>query len=1001
MLVLALCRAAPAWALDPGVRLDAYHHQSWGGPQGAPREIDAMAQTPDGWLWLGTTAGLMRFDGVRFEPFVARDGERLLSNGITVLAPHPNGELWIGYTFGGLSVLRDGRIRHVAPRVTSPVGSTYAIAFERDGGVWVASSLGLMLYRDGNWTQVDAGWGYPGNRAEYVYRDHYDRLWASDGKALYLLDRASRRFARVRDVPRNPMLLTSPDGRVWLMDGKQVWLLPAPSGGWRPPPVTTVAASSFQSLFDRDGNFWAGNCPVAVCVTRPADWQARPGVFPARAGAERFDRPWSLSSPNVHSMMQDREGNLWVGTVGGLDRFRHNKLIRVPFPPGAERLALAQDASGALWATTRSVGIGGLLWRIRDGAMVGQPSDQRIDMVVAGNGGTVLVAGERGIERRLGERILERYPMPPLRPGEQSGTIVVLVAEDDDSLWLGIGGRGVYRWHGGRWTPPSAHPQLSGLMYIATNGGARTWFGLRDNRVVVRDGDHWRAYGAADGVAVGPVRFIDAAGDVVISGDHGMAVLKGGRFEPIDAASPGLLANVSGLAVTADGDRWLNTNRGLLRVRAADWRRSMDDPRAVLRTTLWNDVDGYPGSAEIVNRSPSVFVARDGKVWVAATGGPAWFDPAGARRNALAPQVRIQAIHARGRSLAPEAAGVLAAGTDRLQIDYTALSYTMPERVRFRYRLLGLDADWQEVGTRRVAYYTNLGPGSYRFEVGAVNEDGVAGAVAATAPFEIAPRFYQTWWFALLCLAALAALTLLLVRLRLARVRRQLQARLEERLGERERIARTLHDTFLSSLQGLVLRLEAVAGRLAPGSAERVQVDEVLELADRVVAEGRDRVMDLRAAPETPGLAEALDKAAASLRTPDGAPVMLCAIGGPVYLPCALHDEVYHIGREAIANALRHANARRIEVEVRQDRRAVTVAIRDDGPGLSDDVRLHGRAGHWGLQGMRERAQRIGAQLAIHNREEGGLEVVLSLPQRQVAAQRQAAQAQVADTSEG
>ncbi|MEH6438110.1 sensor histidine kinase [Massilia sp. DD77] len=990
-LTLWLGWAAPVRALDPAVRLGAYHHDIWTGEQGAPREIDAMAQTLDGWIWLGTTSGLVRFDGVRFEAFQPADGHSLLGKGITALAPHPNGDLWIGYTFGGLSVLREGRLHHLSPVAGNPVGATYSIAFERDGSAWVAATTGLFHVRDGVLTRMGAAQNYPMARAEYVYRDHYDRLWASDGVALYLLDRASGRFAPLFPVRHNPLILGSPDGRVWILDDGRVRLLPEPAGGWRPAPARALAGSSFQTLFDRDGNFWKGNCPVGLCRAFPASWQANEKQFPDRVGDERLDQSWQMSSLNVHSMMEDREGNIWVGTVAGLERFRHNKLIRLPFPSDAERLGLAHDGGGTIWAATQSPGDIARLWRVDDGAMRLVPTDQNAYVVTAAGDGTVLVGGNRRIERRRGDQLLESIPLPPVLPGQNKRNYVILVVQDHDSLWVGIGGRGLYRWHGGKWLPPEAHPQLKGLLFATADARGRTWFGLRNNRVVLRDGEDWREYGERDGIALGGVRFIDARGEVLLSGDNGMAVLRDGRFRPIVPEQADTLSNVSGIALTADGDRWLNTSRGLLRVRAADWSASMRDAAVPLRASLWNEVEGYPGSAETVVRMPSAFTAPDGKVWLAGTDGAAWFDPARLRANALAPLVEIQAIHAGGRRHLPGGIAAFAPGTERLQIDYTALSYTMPERVSFRYRLVGLDQGWQEVGARRVAYYTNLGPGSYRFEVEAMNEDGVASGVAATAPFEIRPRFVQTRAFAALCVALAALAVFLLVRLRLAQVRRQLQARLEERFNERERIARTLHDTFLQSLQGLILRLQALALRLEPGSEARKQLDSALDLADKVVLEGRDQVMDLRVAADAPTLAQALADAAALLKEGSTVRVALRTEGNCVQLPCALHDEVYHIAREAIANAVRHARAELIEIDLACHGGQMVLAVRDDGIGLDPLVQMHGRPGHWGLTGMRERAARIGGRLVIRNRPARGAEVVLTLQADAAGSQRAAA----------
>jgi signal transduction histidine kinase/ligand-binding sensor domain-containing protein len=983
--ILALCACLLGWAnpvlaLDPSMRLDALYHDIWREKEGAPREIEAMAQTADGWLWLGTTSGLYRFDGVSFTPFAPRDGGRLLGASITVLLPRANGELWIGYTLGGLSVVRDGRFEHVAPKPGEPIGATFALAFDAEDSLWVASSSGLFRYRDGRLERIGADWGFPGNYAEYVYHDHYGRLWASDGKQIFLLDRAAGRFAPVMATTRYPMLLASNDGRIWALAGNAMQVLPAPPGGWRPRPESRLRSSSFQSLFDRDGNFWNGNCPVGLCRIFPATWQRERERISIGKGEDRFDRPWQMSSLNVHSMMEDREGNLWVGTIAGVERLRPNKLRHVPFDEQTENAYLVEDGDGVLWAATTGMDDLGKLWQVRDGVPVAQESDQKVYLVAPGKDGSVLLGGGERIERRRGERMLATYPLPARGPNDPTRNFVAMVADDGDALWVAIGGRGLFRWQDGVWHPPAAHPQIKGPTSYGRDARGRMWFGLRNNRLLLRAEDgRWHAFGEEEGIKVGPVRFIDMKHELVIAGDFGAAVLRGNRFHPLLADRPELLAGLSGLAVTLDGDRWLNTVRGLVHVRAEDWRRAMRDPRVPLRTTVWNGLDGYPGSAETVSRGRTALVARDGKVWIVTTEGLAWFDRRQLWRNTEAPAVEVLAVHADGVSYRPRALASFPSGTEQLQFDYTALSYTMPERVRFRYRLVGLDHHWQEVGARRSAYYTNLGPGNYRFEVGAVNEDGVASAVASTPEFAIRPHFWQTAWFALLCASAGALAAWLLYRLRMRQVQRQFQARLRERLHERERIARTLHDTFLQSLQGLVLRLQSLALRMEAGSPMRRELDSALDLADKVIAEGRDQVMDLRLDEAVPSLAQALAEAADMLKEGSSVRVAVRTEGACVQLPCALHLEVFHIAREAIANAVRHARASLIEIDLRCEGRELLLAVRDDGIGLDPQVQESGRPGHWGLVGMRERADKIGARLAIRNRPGRGTEVVLRL----------------------
>ncbi|MDN4055132.1 triple tyrosine motif-containing protein [Massilia sp. YIM B02763] len=993
-LALALAvflHGAPAHALDPRTPLASYRLDTFGVRAGAPRHAMSIAQQADGWMWFGTPSGLYRYDGMKFELFRPRPGERLLGQYIGALRAHPNGELWISYLYGGVSVLRDGHLRHLAGVPGKPIGSVSA--FAPDGAdTWVASTTGLWRYRAGGWERFGADRGFPDGWCGDVHRDPYGRVWAADDRHVYLLDRGAGRFAPVVELAAGATIVDAPDGRVWVADGVTVRLLPAPPGGWRAPPPSPVRNSTMVTLFDRDGNYWTGGCPKALCMRRPARIAGR-DVFPDLDSGRPDVRDGKIGSASINAMMEDREGNLWTSTAAGLERLRDTRLVPLVLPdsnwPG-----LALDRTGAVWIATSDAGLHGRLWRAQGDDVAAQRSDQRSGIVAMGRDGTVLVAGRNTIERRLGDRIVARHAMPPRGRRAVARDAVLLLAEDREGIWLYLGnGRGLFRLRGGAWEPPSAHPWLAGVIYAFVDGAGRTWFGTRNNGVVLVDGDRHTEYGPGDGIALGAVTFVDAQADPVISGEGGMAVLQHGRFRPLRAEGVDL-ANVSGLVATPDGNRWLGTARGLFRVPAAAWRRSMADRGQPLRGELWDELHGFPGSGYGSSPSPTLRLAPDGRLWVAGLDGVAVYDRTRLRRNTTAPQARVQALVANEQRYEGGAAGTLRAGTTRLRFDFAAPSMTMPERVRFRYRLDGVDAAWQEAGGQRSAYYTNLGPGTYRFEVQATNEDGVAGPAATTPPFRIAPTFVQTRWFLVLCVLLAGAAAWLLYALRLAQLKRTWQARTEERIAERERIARTLHDTFLQGLHALILRLDAFAARLLPGSGERTQIEDLLDVARKVTEEGRSQVLGLRSGTGAPDLASALAASVALLRTGDDVDVAWRETGQPRTLDPDTQAEVHRIACEAVANALRHARARRIEVTLDWSGPGLVVRVADDGVGMAEELIASGLPGHWGLAGMRERAAAIGATLALHNRPGGGVEVVLALggdaapaPRRMLAAQ--------------
>lgn len=321
-------------------------------------------------------------------------------------------------------------------------------------------------------------------------------------------------------------------------------------------------------------------------------------------------------------------------------------------------------------------------------------------------------------------------------------------------------------------------------------------------------------------------------------------------------------------------------------------------------------------------------------------------------------------------------------GVSAIQADFTVASLAMPERVRFRYRLDGIDADWREAGARRSAYYSNLAPGDYIFRVAASDYNGKWSDQQTVARFTVVPTMTQTWWFKVLCGLLLLCAGSIGYRWHIKRIARQMATRLQERVQERERIARELHDTLLQSVQSLILHIHAAVVKLPAKDTMRIQLESVLQQADDVVDEGRGRIRELRGETDgNPGFAEAVLASASRLRPRDASAIQLLTSGTLRRLDGAIYQEAMAIVSEAIANAYNHACARRIEVELHYGRREFRCIVRDDGIGIPAEIlRGGGRQNHWGLRGMAERAERINARLALRSSADGGTEWHLSLP---------------------
>jgi signal transduction histidine kinase len=377
---------------------------------------------------------------------------------------------------------------------------------------------------------------------------------------------------------------------------------------------------------------------------------------------------------------------------------------------------------------------------------------------------------------------------------------------------------------------------------------------------------------------------------------------------------------------------------------------------------------------------PKMVRDRDGRIWFATTNGLAFIDPRRIPKNPLPPPVYVEALRVDGKTFSPAERLALAPHAHNVEIDFTALSLSIPERVLFRYKLDGADTDWQEAGTRRQAFYTNLPPRQFRFRVTACNNDGVWNQEGAVLDFSVAPAWYQTTFLRVSCVAVSLLLLWALYRLHLLRVERRFNIVLEARVTERTRIARDLHDTLLQSVQGLMLRLQQVEDLLPEGKA-KTQLEETLQRADQAIAEGRRAVYDLRSSTATAtDLAQAVRSLGEEFTTENSAAFNLVVEGAARDLNPVIRDELYLITREALQNAFSHARAKHIEAEITYGERTFRLRIRDDGEGIPTQIREEGRPGHYGLSGMRERATQIGGKLDLWSRAGAGTEIEVSIP---------------------
>ncbi len=1006
------CPCAPALAQSLDVR--QYAHTAWRVQDGAPGAVRGFAQGSDGVLWIASERGLFQFDGVRFERFEPPPGQALLPHGTHVLLALPDTSLWIGHFTSGVSVLHRGKIVTYGAQEGLPAGTVTAIARDSAGTMWASTTRGLARLNGARWEEIGADAGYPGGFTEPVLVDQRGSVWAVGSLGIYVLPKGAARFqqrelttARGRGS-RVQWLAIAPDGTIWGVQ-QPVGLFPVADARGESLPDAAVAYAdtlAFGLTFGRGhpavATSTTGRLVRMWLPTTTGSAEVRTTAGPPNAVETPFSRAAGMSGDRVMAALYDREGTLWIGTPTGVDRFRETKLTPIVWPGQVNWPGVAADTNGAIWVAARNAAPAALF--AVGARVVPRPrSPATLTSIHRDLGGSIWVGGASGLwERKGGALTPVPLPAPPALATPASLQVHAIARDREDRLWVSIVPDGVYRRPVGRgW---ERFGGLGGAVanVITTDSSGRTWLGYSGGQVALVVGDSVRVLTTADGLSVGSVLAIYAHGDRVwVAGQLGVAALaprEAGRssrapFIPLTTAGEPL-RGVSGVVETSDGELWLNGADGVTRIDAADVRRALAEPGYRAPFERLDYRDGIEPPAPQIRPLPSAVVGTDGRIWFTSAGGVSWIDPRSVRRNALPPPVHIRALAAGGRRYLTREAEVAARDTVRLpprttalSVAYTAYSLAVPDRVRFKYRLAGLDTVWQDAGDRREAFYTNLSPGRYRFHVIASNEDDVWNVAGASLDFTIDPAWNQTWWFFALVAAAIAAAAggaaVGWQRRRIRVAVERTQARYDAILAERTRVARELHDTLLGDMAGVAMQLNAGARRVEALGATHPSIVELLSAlstqVQRSLVEARRSVTAMRTAPdELPPLHEQL--ATSAQRTFAGTSIVARVehSGPPRPYPPTVEAEIVGITTEAMTNAREHAGCQTVTIFCSYAPRELRVRVRDDGRGF--DASQSSPTGHWGLIGMRERAATIGATLAVTSTPNAGTEIVLAVP---------------------
>ncbi|HEY9234067.1 MULTISPECIES: sensor histidine kinase [Phenylobacterium] len=1003
MLVAAmLLQPVAALAADLPRRLAHYTHQPWTEAIDAPAPVLAIAQGRDGFLWLATGQGLFRFDGVSFEPIVAEGDDQSQGQPSALLVTR-NGDVWSNFSSSGrFAIYRKGALRLLdAPAAPNRV---IDMAEGLDGSIWALTAkfdAEVLRLRNGQWTSFNVKQGLPLDDALSMLVAADGAVWISFCNSVVRLAAGATRFETVRSTPQaNGRLSVDQAGRIWLSEKRGSYPISGPGGAGSPPPLrapypTDDAQIRGAPVIDHAGNLWI--------ATRYDGVQRVASINPSGSAnplAERLQSSGGLSSDVTYDVLEDREGNLWVGTEKGLDKLRPATLRAEPelTRPAAFGDKLLAASDGSVY-----IGEARTIYRIAAGGRP-EPILQNISEPQAlceAPDGAIWIAFSDQITVWRNGRVQRRIDRAP---ASNTHSIIFDCAFDSrGDYWTAAGGGGMHRFHDGRWEAMYGSAAVDGFYPTTLVAGPRgnlvvqwsrdslAWIGESDQPSLLRfDAEHRRRFIPDHGQG-GPqalTLYPTSAGDIIAAGAFGLSRFQGMSIQTLWADPTAADRRISGLVQTPEGDTWIAYPRTLVRFRSSDLAEAFskgEAPRPTLTLGLGDGLTSRPHS----HSQRSIVRGGDGRLWVATETGALWMDPRQIARTYLPPGLAIKSVTANGHLYRDPASLKLGSETPNVEIDFAVLNFADPKRSQVRYRLKGFDSTWIDPGARRQAFYTNLPPGKYEFQVIAASSEGVWNRKGASVEFEIPPTFFQSPWFPLLCLALATGLFWLLYRLRVAQVAERVRVGLEARLGERDRIARELHDTLLQSVQGLILRFQSVANKMAPGDPSRDLLETALKRADDVIVDGRNRVRDLRIAEGPRDLRATLEDVIAATGFDPAVLVQVTEVGAPRAVHPLIVAEIGRLSGEALFNIVRHARATAVEVMIEYSPHQLLVRLRDNGVGIAEEVLEAGRKpGHFGLIGMRERAQRIGGAFFINRRAGAGTEVALKLPANLAFADR-------------
>jgi signal transduction histidine kinase/ligand-binding sensor domain-containing protein len=967
VLVIALVCGVPGRgaALDLRNILTGYTISGWSGGQGVRLgPVWALARTTDGYLWLGTDDGLVRFDGVGFTRYPPDGDNSLPSAPVRALHVDREGRLWIGFAAGeGIRVVRDGRVVSMAD------GPTWIRALTSDaaGTVWAGGAEGLFVFERGQWQQLGPEHGVPAGEVHTLSVDPRGDLWIGAGTTLQRRSRDRVHHTEVVEGFRRGVTHDAA-GRVWVGTSRTgvERLEDRLIAGDRPGAGTVLT-------HDRAGNLWVGTAGQGL-------WRIQhQNVAAPRVEVATIEL--GILNNGVWSILEDDHG-IWVGTNSGLNLLAPHRLTPIT-NLGIVRSVEAADAR-SLWVGTTE----GLRRLDTSSAEVAggtvQLRNTDVRLIHRDVRGRVWLATSRGFGRLIEGRFV------PFEAARHVTTDVTAIESDaTGQVWIADSKHGVFSLRDDRVIalPSATNEPLRDVTVLHADATGRLWV-VADagRRVVTASGDAVEPFGPANGPGCDPsvwgsINTVEetSRGDLWFATSAALVRFRDSRCAALSLRHGLPQEPFTTFAEDRQGALWTSTMVRLLRIDPATAEAALAGSTDKVHYAAFDEADGLGGVPRRFGQAGAV-VMPDGRLWFLSGRGLTVVDPAVLpTRSTGNGTVRIESVVANEQRFEPSAVQTLPPNVERLQVDFSTLNVSRPEQVRFRYRLEGFDSDWRDGGIFRQATYTNLRPGAYRFDVLATSEMDSAVELTSSWEFSVQPAFYQTPQFAgvLLTLSGLGLWGAWRWRLR------QERRRFAEVLAERARISREIHDTLLQSLAGVALQIGDVASDIdhSPDSA-RHHLLRIRRQVEQYAAEAARTIRNLRSPTlERQGLSEALRDV--TTRATDGASVRaeVTILGSPYVLPNSWQHHILRVAQEAVTNSVRHAHASRVNVTLVFEADDVVLRVRDDGAGFDGEATSDGTA-HFGIAMMRERVAQMGGRFEITSQSGEGTSIEARIPAR-------------------